>query len=42
LGRAGQKGPLGRMAGNDFLSGVPQIALGDGLGEETGDALICR
>ncbi|KAK1666350.1 hypothetical protein QYE76_054509 [Lolium multiflorum] len=39
LGRAGQKEALGRMAGNVYLSGAPQIPLGDGLGDAAGDAL---
>jgi hypothetical protein len=39
LGRAGQKVPLGRAAGNDFLSGALQILLGDILGDATEDAL---
>jgi hypothetical protein len=39
-GCAGQKTCLGDAAGSIFLSGAPQIALGDGLGDTTGDALI--
>jgi hypothetical protein len=30
---------LGDAAGNVFLSGAPQIPLGDGLGDANGDAL---
>jgi hypothetical protein len=38
-GRAGQKWALGDAAGTLFLSGAPQIPLGDALGDATGDAL---
>jgi hypothetical protein len=30
---------LGDAAGTHFLSGVPQISLGDALGDAAGDAL---
>jgi hypothetical protein len=39
LGRAGRKGPLGRAAGNEILSDVPQTSLGAALGDAAGDAL---
>jgi hypothetical protein len=33
MGRAGEKGPLGRAAVNDILSGAPEISLGAAVGD---------
>ena len=41
-GTSGQKSVLETATGEGYLSGVPQIALGDGLGDATGDALSLR
>jgi hypothetical protein len=40
LDRARRNETLGRAAGDEKLSNVPQIPLGDTLGDAAGDALI--